>query len=167
MRLAALSTAVVLLAACAPVPKSTGESAGHFTFVRPTSGTEGRRAVRWAYGFQFTVDPKTVTQVNLACGDIQGSGVTVTQDEIDADAAGAAIWYGPELLLRRESVPWLFSASATSAICQAIVSREGLPDSVSRMNVQFTKAMKVRMIDDLERSADLQRAQKQDQSQDP
>ena len=163
---AELLALAVLLAACAQTRAPEGPSAGHFTFAKPTVGTEGKRAVRWAYGFQFTVDPKSVTGVNLSCGDIQGTGVSVAAEELNADSSGAAIWYGPEYLLNRDSVPWLFISATTTAICQAVVSRDGFDASTARLPVTFTGAVKREMVDNLERAADDQRARKRDESPD-
>lgn len=150
MRAARLVAVTALaLAACQHVGPA-GEDLGEFTFAGLTLGTSKYRTVRWAYRFQFRVDPKTVTAVRLSCGDIQGSSVVAAAEDIAADENRVATWYGPESLLSNESLPWLYSGGTTSAICQGVFSRDGEADSVERISVTFSQAKKKRTAFDLE-----------------
>jgi hypothetical protein len=139
---------LLVLLGCArvPPPAAEGERVGKFVFAGPTGGQLGKASVRWAYGFEYAVDPKTVTKVTLSCGAIQGTSVVVTGEDVLPDPNGTAWWYGPDYLLRDDAVPWLFSGDTTSAICQAVVSRDGQPDAAERIPVTFTKANKREMV---------------------
>lgn len=159
--------AALCLAGCVPVSSIQGPPVGKFVFTGPTSGESGKRSVRWAYGFEYSIDPNTVTQVALSCGDIQGTAVVATGEDVLPKEGGTAFWYGPEYLMRREAVPWLFSGDTTSAICQAVVSREDQPDSVERTSVTFTGAVKSKMRDDLEYANDLIRSRRKDAEENP
>jgi len=159
--------AALCLAACVPLTAKQGPPVGKFVFAGPTSGESGKRTVRWAYGFEYSIDPNTVTRVALSCGDLLGTAVVATEAEVLPKDGGTAFWYGPELLLRREAVPWLFEGGTTSQICQGVFSREGEPDSVERIPVTFTRTTKIDLIRDLEDAADLTRSRRRESEEEP
>ncbi|HKC52081.1 MAG TPA: hypothetical protein VKF60_14900 [Myxococcota bacterium] len=150
------SVAVGLLIACAQagVPGSSG--VGQFVSAGPVAGDSELR-VRWRYGFRFSVDPSSVSEVKLSCGAIDGSAFVVEGADIHVDASRTAYWEGPERLLTEDSVPWLFDPETTSEICQAVVSRAELPDAVERMGVTFTSAVKSGMLIDLRLATEFDR----------
>jgi hypothetical protein len=156
----ALALAALCLAACVPITAKEGQPVGKFVFAGPTSGETGKRSVRWAYGFEYSIDPNTVTRVALSCGDLIGTSVVVEGEDVLPKEGGTAFWYGPELLLRREAVPWLFEGGNTSQICTGVFTREDQPDSVERIPVTFTRTNKVDLIRDLEDAADLTRSRR-------
>jgi hypothetical protein len=147
-----------LLLACAEVGLRTGSGVGHFVFAGPAGGSSEAGTVRWRYGFQFSVDPKSVRQVKLSCGEeIPGSTFVVKDTEIHAGTNRTAFWEGPALPLTKDAVPWLFAPETTSAECEAVVSRPGLADAVERAPVTFTGAVKQATLAELRTAGGLDR----------
>jgi hypothetical protein len=151
---------VGLLVACAQAGAPGSSGVGRFVFAGATGGASEELTVRWRYGFQFSIDPRSVAEVKLSCGDIPGSAFTVTQAELGADASGTAFWEGPALPVTKESVPWLFDPGTTSAVCEAVVSRAGMTDAVEHAPVTFTSATKRATLDTLRMANEFNRAHK-------
>jgi len=100
-------------------------------------------------GFRFSIDPKTVSAVKISCAPIPGSEFTVPGSSIAARSDGSAMFEGPTLPLTRESTPWLFEQTTTTATCEAIVVRTGMPDAIERTPVTFAPAQKAATVADL------------------
>src|SRR5258706_2076456 len=113
--------AVGLLMACAQagVPGSSG--VGRFVSAGPVAGGSDL-SVRWRYGFRFSVDPSSVSEVKLSCGAIDGSAFVVAGPDIHVDARRTAYWGGPERPLTEDSLPRPFDPQTTKGICQALLA---------------------------------------------
>jgi hypothetical protein len=131
------------IAGCASPGAINTTSVGRFIHAGPTSVDAPILSARWTYGFQFNVDPASVAQVKLSCAPIPGTKFTVSGADLKIRPNGVAFWEGPILQVNEESTPWMLdSKNATTATCEAIISRVGMPDAIERAPVIFPPALK-------------------------
>lgn len=129
---------IIGVAGCASPKASNTTSVGRFIQAGPTSVNAPVLSARWTYGFQFNVDPASVTLVKLSCAPIPGTTFAVSGADLKIRPNGVAFWEGPVLPVNEESTPWMLDTkNATTATCEAIVSRAGAPDAIERAPVRF------------------------------
>jgi hypothetical protein len=138
--------AACLALACAHAGPPGSSGVGQFVFAGAVPGTGEQPTVHWQYGFRFDVDPASVTQVKVSCGDISGSSLLVKPFEINLDSKRVAVWKGPDRPLNAQAVPWLYDARATNETCLAVISRDGQPDALEQFPITISPEAKQQML---------------------
>jgi len=132
----------IFITGCVSQPPEKSNSVGHFIHAGPSNAESDTLSTKWKYGFKFTINHQSVTEVRLSCLPIPGTNLIVKKQNLKINTNGIAFWDGEVLEINREKTPWLFESATTEAICQAIVYRIGEPNSIERAPVTFTGAMK-------------------------
>jgi len=141
----ALVASVFACAHTAGPPGSSG--VGQFVFAGAVPGHAGSEpTVHWQYGFRFDVDPGTVSQVKVTCGDLPGSTLLVKGFEITLDPKRVATWRALDRPLNEKSVPWLFDGSTTNETCLAVISRDGQPDALEQFPIAIPGEAKQQLL---------------------
>jgi hypothetical protein len=140
-KLAAVFFACALIA-CASTGTSSTVPVGKLLQAGPTSARGDVLSIKWQYGFQFKIDPNSVSNVKLSCPPIPGTTMVVTGSDLKVPPNGIAIWEGETLSVSKETTPWLFMPTTTSAVCEAVISRIGMDDAIVRAPVNFSVAVK-------------------------
>jgi hypothetical protein len=139
MRGLAISTLLVsTLAGCAATVPAISQPVGRFFHAGPTSADADVVSIKWQYGFRFSIDSKSVSEVKLSCAPIPGSTFVVRGQDIKVRPDGTVVWDGPTLPMTVAATPWILQPTATDAVCEAIISRAGIPDSVERAPINFS-----------------------------
>jgi len=132
----------MFITGCVTQPVSKQAEAGHFIHAGPVSVVADKLSIKWRYGFKFIINPKSIAKVSLSCAPIPGTTVIVKKQDLNINAKGIAFWNADVLLVSREKTPWLFDSNTTEALCEAIISRVGLPDITEQAPVTFTGTVK-------------------------
>lgn len=135
-----------LIAGCASSQVGSTSQVGTFVMAGPTNADGPTLSMRWQYGLQLAVDPKTISEVKFSCAPIPGTLFSAKGEELRVLKNGAAMVQGPVLPISTESTPWLFESSTTSTVCRAIVSRTGQPDTIVQAPVNFPPSVKISML---------------------
>jgi hypothetical protein len=133
-------TSSILLAFCVLAGCATSSNEppiGNFVMAGPTSADGNVASLRWQYGLQLSVDPKTISEIKFSCKPIPGTTFSAKGSDIRVWKNGTVVAEGPVLPITQESTPWLFENSTTSALCKAVISRAGQPESVVQAPVNF------------------------------
>jgi hypothetical protein len=132
----------IFITGCVSQPAVKSDSVGHFIHAGPSNAESDTLSTKWKYGFKFTTNHQSVTEVRLSCLPIPGTSVIVKKQNLNVNSNGIAFWDGDVLEISREETPWLFDSTTTVAICQAVVYRTGESNFVERAPVTFTGATK-------------------------
>lgn len=140
--IALLFVANAALMGCASSPSSSGSPAGRFVMAGPTNAVAPQLSMRWQYGLMLELDPQSISEVKFSCEPIPGSTFTAKGTELKRMSNGALFIEGPVLLVSKETTPWLFESSQTSAQCKAAISRPGQPEALITAPVNFNASSK-------------------------
>ncbi len=149
MRTFAILILASTLTACASIGTGNNYSIGRLVFAGPMGAKADVVSIKWSYGIQFAIDPKTINQVSLTCAPIAGSTFVVQAADIKSGPNGVVFMEGETLPVSTETTPWLFEPNTTSTVCKAVVSREGMPDATVRAPVSFAPAVKAATVGEL------------------
>jgi len=133
---------LIFITGCTSSSVEKSSSIGQFFHAGPTNADGNIPSTKWLYGFQFNVDPASITGVKLSCSPIPGTTFSIDEDSLNINSNGRAYWYGQALPVSPESTAWLFDSSTTKALCEAKISRSNNPDSIERAPVTFPGATK-------------------------
>lgn len=117
-------------------------SVGRFFHAGPTNADGDVLSTKWLYGFQFYVEPLSITGVQLSCPSIPGTMLFIDKGNLNINSDGRAFWYGETLPVSEKSTAWLFDPATTKAVCEAIISRSNNVDSIERAPVTFSGTTK-------------------------
>jgi len=135
-----ISGITCLIAACATSP-SGNPNLGRFVMAGPVSADAPVASMRWQYGLQLSVDPKSISEIAFNCDPISGTTFTAKGENLQVLKNGSIVAEGPVLALSKESTPWLFDSTTTSATCSAKISRGGQTDTM-QVPVSFSGTTK-------------------------
>lgn len=140
--LALLLIATATLMGCASSPSNSGPPSGRFVMAGPTNAIAPQLSMRWQYGLMLEIDPQLISEVKFSCEPIPGSTFSAKGAELKRMKNGAFFIEGPVLLVSKETTPWLFESSQTSAQCKAAISRLGQPETLITAPVNFNASSK-------------------------
>ena len=123
-------------------PSVRTSSIGQFVMAGPVSDGSDNFAIRWRYGLQLSVDPSSISEVKFSCDPIPGSTFSAKGPELRIHENKSIFANGPTVLISRETTPWLYQNNTTSAICKAVISRDGLADVVEQAPLNFSASHK-------------------------
>lgn len=125
--------AALALAACANAQQGGASSGGppakpgvgRFVMAGLTNAQAPAPSARWQYGLQLGLDPKSITGILFNCDPLPGTSFPAKAEALRFGANGVVFAEGPVMALSRESLPWLFDGTTTTATCSAKVFMGG------------------------------------------
>jgi hypothetical protein len=132
----------ILLGYLGQVSSQTTEI-GEFVMAGPISANAPELSMRWQYGLRLGFDPKTISEIKFSCEPIPGTTFTAIGAELKILKNGVVSADGPVVPISKESTPWLFENSTTSARCRAVISRPDKADASVSAPVSFPPSQKL------------------------
>lgn len=120
----------------------------------PTNAIAPQLSMRWQYGLALELAPQSIAEIKFSCDPIPGTTFTSKGGELKRMNNGTLFIDGPILLVSKESTPWLFESSHTSANCKAAISRAGQPETVIAAPVNFSASSKAATLRQLKEAHD-------------
>jgi hypothetical protein len=142
-------TAFITIAMVAMASSVPAASPGRFTYAGPTSAEADVVSIKWRFGFQFSVNLESISEVSFSCGSIKESAVKVSGSSLKPDARGLVIVETAATPVSEQTTPWLFSSSTTKSTCMAVATVEGGKKLKESAPVTFAPVVKVALLSEL------------------
>lgn len=110
-----------ILSACA-TSMGGGPNDGRFVMAGPTNTDATVASMRWQYGLQLSISPSAITEISFDCSPIPGTTFVTKGENLRVLRNGSIFADGPALAVSKESTPWLFDNSTTTATCSAKIT---------------------------------------------
>jgi hypothetical protein len=117
-------------------------------------------SMRWQYGFKLELDQSEIADIAFTCDPIPGTVFSAKGSDLKRAKDGAYFIAGPTLLVSKESTPWLFDSSTTSATCKATITKVDQSQAVISAPVGFGGAQKLATLQQLRMAHDFNRPAK-------
>jgi hypothetical protein len=134
-----------------------GSSAGQFVMAGPTNAIADELSMRWQYGFKLELDQSEIADIAFTCDPIPGTVFSAKASDLKRAKDGAYFISGPTLLVSKESTPWLFDSSTTSATCKATIRKSDQSQAVISAPVSFGGQQKAATLQQLRMAHDFNR----------
>lgn len=145
--LLASSLAFALFACATPIGSNATD--GRFVMAGPVN-TEGvMPSMRWQYGLQLSIPLTAISEISFDCSPIPGTTFTTKGENFRVLRNGSLLTEGPALVLSKETTPWLYDNSTTTATCSAKIVSNGQSKTLEAP-VTFTAMKKIATVVQIE-----------------
>ncbi|WP_455375603.1 hypothetical protein [Kaarinaea lacus] len=132
-----------ILFGCVTHGISMASSAGQFVFAGTKSVDADVLSATWSYGIRLSENPDSISKIKLSCDPIPGSTFTVKETDIKPASNGVLFLDGPVFRVSKETTPWLYEKSETTADCKAVIVFHNQPKMKIKTSVSFSAIQKV------------------------
>lgn len=136
-----IKTLAAIFVVCVTNGTSIASEAGQFVFAGLKSVDADVLSANWGYGIRLNVSPSSISKIKLSCNSIPGSRFTTKEGDIKPPQNGILFLDGPVFRLSKETTPWLYEDSETTADCKAVIvfhdkSKKKIKTSITYSSVQ-------------------------------